>query len=266
VSQVSDSVETNHVGQSEHRGVRHAKGLSEHGVNFNDAADSLVDELEGFANQLNADTVADEVWSVFRPHHAFSENLLSPLIHEIVDFGEDIGTGHELEELHVTNRIKEVGDDEVLLEFLASSFAHFLKRKTGGVGSDDRVRLPDLLNASKELLLDFEVFYDNFENDVAILQKIEIILKVTDGDELRIDFFVHVRARFGLCDSGKTSLNDSVSCSLVVLFFILEIKWNDVKKNGRDPGARAQGSDATTHNAGADDSCFFNPSNHIYLL
>ena len=124
VRDVRERVEADEICRAEARalGVRHGRAGDVVDVLGREAV--LQHLVDGGHHGVRADAVTDEVRRVLAEDDALAERVLR----EADAMGDDVlvglGTGDDLEELHVANGVEEVENEEVLLEVRGASFGH----------------------------------------------------------------------------------------------------------------------------------------------
>ena len=126
--------------------------------------------MDGRHHRVRADAVADEVRRVLAEDDALAERVLREADavreHALVR----LGTGDDLEQLHVADGVEEVQHEEVLLEVRRAALRHLRDAEAGRVRRDDAVLGHDLLELLEERLLGLDLLDDRLDDEVAVLR------------------------------------------------------------------------------------------------
>ncbi|VTR68538.1 hypothetical protein DESC_710035 [Desulfosarcina cetonica] len=258
-------VQADQIGGFEHGRLGTPHGRPEERIDFGNGDAHLHHQLHGLDHALNADAVTDEIGRVLGPDNPLAQDALAEIGHEGQDLGQGLRTGDDLQEFHVTDRVEEMGAEEILLERRTPALAHLLQRNAGGIGGDDGTGLADRFDAFEQVLLDLQVFDDHLDDPVAFGQFIEIVLQVADADAIDI-LGLHEQCGLGHDHRVQTGLGDPIASRRVVLFLLLEVEGDDVQQQGFHAGTGQKRGNATAHHAAADDCRLPDFSDHSILL
>ncbi len=163
-------------------------------------------------------------------------------------------TGHELEELHVTNRVEEVHDEEVLAERIAAALKHVGDAKPRRIRRNDGPLIEGALQLFEQAPLDVDVLDDRLDHEVAALEQLDVVLEVPDRDALRV-IRMEERRRLRLERAFEAPGGELVPLFGVLLFFLAQPWGHDVEHHHVDPGVGKVRHDAAAHDARSDHTC-----------
>jgi hypothetical protein len=141
--------------------------------------------VDGRHHRVRADAVADEVRRVLADHDALAEHVLAELLDARDRLGRRVGPGHELEELHVADRVEEVHHEEALLERLAAALQHVAMRRPEVFEATIVVRGDELLELRRRAPASARALDDRLDDEVAVAHLLEVVLRVADRTEAR---------------------------------------------------------------------------------
>ena len=202
-------------------------------------------------HRVGADAVADEVRRVFADDDALAEDVLAELGDALHRLGRGVRTRHQLEQLHVANRVEEVHHEEALLEGGVAAFHHRRDTQARGVRGHDGVGGDDLLELGEQALLRLELLDDGLDHEVTFAGLLEVVFHVARRDELR-ERGMHERGRPRLQRLLEAPRSEAIAVLLVALLFVAEVRGNDVEEQHADTCVGEVGRDAAPHDAAPD--------------
>src|SRR5690606_25185475 len=138
--------------------------------------------MEKALDAVNPVACPDERRRVFGDDRCLPEEFFAVAVQKSEHLTRGFGSRDYFKQLQVPRRIEEVGPAEMLLEVVRSSVAHKIDRNPGRVRGDQRSRFPEFFNFLENLLLDLELFNDNFYNPVGARNFSYVIGRVACGN------------------------------------------------------------------------------------
>ncbi len=215
VGDVSEHIDADQIHCAEGGAARVSHGGAGDGVHLVHLVVHFHHGVEGRRDAEDADPVADEVRRVLAEDDALAETEPPEIGEELEDLRLGLLTGHELEQPHVTHRVEEVGDQEVLLEVLRPALGHACNRQTRGVGRHDASGFPDLVETGEDLLFDVESFDNHLDDPVAIRESVPVVFEVADLDQRQVALRVESR-RLRLLDAVEPRHREFVAKARVL--------------------------------------------------
>jgi hypothetical protein len=151
---VTEHVQANDVGSAERRRLRPAHGGPGAGVDFLHGHIELFHQPQRVQHREGADAVGNEVWRVFRNHHALAEPAVAKVAQRFDHLRRRFRSGNDFHQLQVARRVKEVCAGPVLLKLVGQSFGNQAYGQARGVGGNDGSGFAELRDTGKELALD----------------------------------------------------------------------------------------------------------------
>ncbi len=147
IGHMRQGVQPYEIGCFKHAGSGSAHDRSEQGIRFRNADPFLEHQLHHLDHALHTDSIADKIRGILGPHNSFAQNPFPEVGHKIKNLAQGFFAGNNFKQFHVSDRIKKVGPQKVLLEFFAAPFGHRLQRDTGGVRRNDGAFFANRLNS-----------------------------------------------------------------------------------------------------------------------
>ena len=257
---VAEDVQSHQINGAESCGFRPADGLSGERVDVFDAEVHLLHEAHHVQHRKGADTVGDEVGSVFGKDDAFAEAHVAEVRDEIDQRGVGLWGGNEFEQAHVARRIEEVGAEPGAAEIVGEAFGNFADGQAAGVGGDDGAGLADGFDFAQQGALEVEIFDDGFDDPVDFGELLQIIFEIADGDEAG-ERRIHECGGLGFFGGIETGGGDFVARGRVCVGW--DICGNDIEQIAGNAGVGEVGGDAGAHGSGAEDGYFINALHHL---
>ena len=257
---VAEDVQSHQINSAEGCGLRPADGLSGERVDLFDAQVHLLHEAHHVQHRKSTDAVGDEVGSVFGKDDAFAEANVAEVRDEIDQRGVGLRGGNEFKQAHVARRVEEVGAEPGAAEIVGEAFGNFADRQAAGVGGDDGAALADGFDFAQQGTLQVEVLDDGFDDPVDFGELLQIIVKVSDGDEAG-KRGIHECGGLGFFCGVETRSGDFVACRWGRGGW--DICGNDIEQIAGNAGVGEVGGDAGAHGSGAEDGYFINALHHL---
>ena len=142
---LDERIETDEVGRAKRRalGMRHR--FAGNGVYVFGRKAHLQHEVDGRHHPVHADTISDEVGRVFGENDPLAQGVFAEPAYGSHGLGRRLRSGHELEELHVADRVEKMHHEEAAAERLGAPLHHLGNRKTARVRGDNRGAADDRL-------------------------------------------------------------------------------------------------------------------------
>ena len=187
---MNHSVNANQIRGFEYGGFGTAQGRSKQGIHFGDGHFVLAHELDAGTNALNTDSVAHKVRGILGPDNTLAQVSFAKPGNKIHDVGFGLSAGNEFEQVHVADRVKEMGTHEVCFELLGKALAHIFKGNPGRVAGNNGAFFSDVGNFFEQRSFDVQIFHDHFNNPVAFRQFFNVIIQIPRADARRVFFAV----------------------------------------------------------------------------
>jgi len=254
---VAEHVEADEVAQAEGAGLGPSDGGAGEGVDFFDAEVHLLHDAHDVEHGEGADTVGDEVGSVFRVHHTLAEV-------EVAEVGDLLHRGrigvlcrNDFEQAHIARRIEEVGAEPGAAEVVGEAFGDRGDGQAAGVGGDDGAGLANGFDLAQKFALEVEVFDDSFDDPVDFGELLEVVFEVADGDQA-VERRLHESGGFGLDRSFFAGSGELVARGTV------GVRGDDVEQVRGNTGVGQVRGDAGAHGARAQDCDLIDAFLHGY--
>ncbi len=145
-SDVGPDIQAHNIEQAEASAVRQADERAGDQVGFLHRVLAFDDDLLHCRAEEAADAVGDEVRRVLARHDTLAQTLIAEVRDELEHFLRGIRQRNQLHQVHVARGIEKMRSQEVLPEAGRKSLRDLNQGNAAGVGRDDRVRLPQLLD------------------------------------------------------------------------------------------------------------------------
>ena len=268
---VERGVEADQVDGAERRALRAAEGRAGDRIDLVDLISHVEHRVDRRHDAEDADPVGHEVRRVLGAHDALAKQKLAEVLDEAQQVGIGVGARHHFEQTHVTHRVEEVRNEEILAEIVRAALDHPGDRQAGGVRRDDGAGAADLLDAGEYLLLDVQALDDDLDDPVALGETTPVVLEVADLDQWQEALGVDRRG-LRLLDALDAGERELVAEARVVprqpLLLVLrgEVLRHDVEHQRAHAGVGEVRSDPRAHHPGAEHGNLADLSAHESLL
>ena len=142
---VSEDIEAHQIDGPEGGRARPTDGGAGERVDLFDRQVHFLHEAHHVEHGKCADAIADEVGSIFRPHHALAELRVAKMRDGVDQCGVGVWRGDQFQQTHIARRIEKVRAEPRAPEVGGKSLGDFRHRKSAGIGGNDGAGLADRL-------------------------------------------------------------------------------------------------------------------------
>ena len=179
---VQERVESDQIDGAEHRALRPAHQRSGEEVDLGRGQFLLEHQLHAAQHGVGADAVGHEVGAVLGHDHALAEHVLA----EAREVGDDVrirvGTGDQLQQVHVTRRVEEVRAQQARTYGLRDEAGQRGDRDAARVAGQQRVRTDRRGDAPEQRFLHVGALDDGLDHPVDVGQAPEVVVEVARAD------------------------------------------------------------------------------------
>ena len=172
---VQEGVEPHQIGSIENGAFRPPGCRAKNRVHFFDAVATFRHDAHGFHHAKYADAIGHEVWRIFAVDNAFAQDLLAKGRDARTDGRVRLWPVHQFQEVHITDGVEKVGDQEAFRKRLAAPLEHVLNLQAGCIGRDDGIFTDQSFELLEKRLFGLEFFDDDLDDPIAFLHALEVI-------------------------------------------------------------------------------------------
>ena len=247
-------IEADQIDQPEHARAGDAHRAAADFVGFFNRQAQIHRRVDSGLQPEHAKAVSNESRRVVTGNDALAQRTIAEIAHQLDGVRVRLRPDDKLEQTHITHRIEEVRDHEILAELRRLIADQVGKRNGRGVRRDNRARLTDRIDALVKVALDLRIFQNGFKNPVALFDLWKIVIDVARRNQLD-GIGMHKGRRLGLCHAFDCALCQGIAISRIL--------WNNIQKKDRNAGVGDLRRNLASHNARTDNGDLTNFCWHL---
>ena len=255
---VGHGVQADHVRGAESARTGAAQFLAGQVVDHVIAQAKIFSFRDGGQHAGNADTVGDKVGRVMRANHAFAQAAGDKGFQIVEHAGPGGRRVDQLDQRHVTRRVEKMNAAKPRLDGRGQGVAQLRDRQTRGVACNDGAFRYERRDLVVQRGLPVHAFGNRLDDQVAFLEQVQVLFVIGRLNQRRV--FGHAkRCRLEFFKPLDGPRDDAI--------FRADVTTWQVKQHHRHFEVDQMGGDLRAHDAGAENSDFFNlKAGHLFLF